>query len=99
LDTGCDTTMATKRSKKELEISCNSYTNVHLCTHNNDTMHAAFKIDLNVAGVYSKQKYLLKVVICIDNIATHRNPVKSDFVRIKDIAGFSDLNLPIVQND
>ena len=69
LDTGCDTTMVTTRLANMLKIEIESTTCVQIATANGNTMHNAAKIDIHVGGVSNVDRYLLKDVICVDNVA------------------------------
>ena len=98
LDTGCDTTMVTTRLANMLKIEIESTTCVQIATANGNTMHNAAKIDIRVGGVSNVDRYLLKDVICVDNVATHKNPVKCDMIKLIDIAQLDDVNLSVVEN-
>ena len=75
LDTGCDTTMVTTRLANMLKIEIESTTCVEIATANGNRMHNAAKIDIHVGGVSNVDRYLLKDVICVDNVATLKNHV------------------------
>ena len=42
--------------------------------------------------------HMLQDVICVDNVATHKNPVKCDVIKLINIAQLDDLNLSVVEN-
>ena len=41
---------------------------------------------------------MLKDVICVDNVATHKNPVKCDMIKLIDIAQLDDVNSSVDEN-
>ena len=95
LNTGCDTIMVTTRLANMLKVE--STTCVQIATNGN-SKHIAAKIDIYVNRVSNVKRYLLEDVICVDNVATHKNPVKCDMIKLINIAQLDDLNLSVVEN-
>ena len=96
LNTGCDTIMVTSRLANMLKVE--STTCAQIATANGNSMHIAAKIDIYVNIVSNVERYLLEDIICIDNVATHKNPVKCDMIKLINIAQLDDLTLSVVEN-
>ena len=100
LDTGSDSTMATKRLVKMLKIPVNAQgkSYVKLTTANACTKEDGCKVDLVVCGVNEGPSFELKDVICVEEVASHNNPDKEESIELSKIPHLKDIEIPIIEN-
>ena len=100
LDPGCDSTLATKRLANLLELNedeCEN-TEVIMATSNNETKEKSCKIDFDVCCLDSNKAFLLKNVLCMNEIGKHNNPIGDSDIDLTKHAHLMNLNLPVLEN-
>ena len=99
LDTRSDAPIVTKRPTNFLNIKPKLARSVRLCTCNAETVRASYAVDVTMRGIHCSEQFMLNVVVCVDNVATHKNPTKLDKIRITELACMRDVDLPVIEND
>ena len=94
IDSGCDTTMATKNLAKFLDLKQKSITEVNLATANAKFCETAFKVDLVIKNCSNGEEFCLDSVICVDKMAVHANHSNTEIVHIAGLDEILTIDLP-----
>ena len=62
-------------------------------------LHASYTVDVTLQGIHCSEQFMLHDIVCMDKVATHKNPTKADMIRITELARMCDVNLPVIEND
>ena len=99
LDTGCDTTMGTKRLAKVLGLKPKSTTDVKLITSNGESYDSGFKADVTVENCTNGDRFRLDNVLFVDKVAVHDNHNSAKVVQIAGLEGIPSVDLPSYQDE
>ena len=94
IDSGCDTTMATKNLAKLLDLKQKSITEVNLATTNAKSCETAFKVDLIIKNCRNDEEFCLDSVICVDKVAVRANRSNTEIVHIAGLDEIPTIDLP-----
>ena len=94
LDTGCDTTMGTKRLAKELGLKSKSITDIKLVTTNAESYQTGFKADVTVENCTNGDRFSLADVIFVDKVAVQANYNNVEAVQIAGLEETPLTDLP-----
>ena len=97
LDSGCDTTIATKRLAKMLALNPKSITNVKLSTSIAESYDTAFKADIIIESNYTHARFYLYDVLCVDKVAVHANPSCSRILQTVGLDKVKGLKMPCAE--
>ena len=100
LDSGCDSTLATRHLAQLLGLNEEEYdaADVIMATSNNETKEKAFKIDVEVGCCNSDKFFSLKNVICMNKIGKHNNPIGDLKVNLAEHTHLRNIALPSLQD-
>ena len=97
LDSGCDTTIATKRLAMILAFNPKSITNVKLSTSIAESYDTAFKADIRIESNYTHARFYLCDVLCVDKVAVHANPSCSRILQTVGLDKVKGLKMPCAE--
>ena len=77
LDTGSDTTLASRRLANMLGVQIKNDNTAHvmIATSNARTKETCFNIDLEIKGLHTDTLYRLANVVCVTHVGRHNNPI------------------------
>ena len=94
IDSGYDTTMATKNLGKLLDLKQKSVTQVNLASANAKSCETAFKVDSIIKNCSNGEEFCLDNVICVDKVAVRANRSNTEIVHIAGLDEISTIDLP-----